>query len=82
MSSAMEVMPIRNLVGVLLTGMGSDGAKSMTELRNRGGRTIAESEATSLVFGMPKELISLGGATSVLPCEEVHRELIDWVGVA
>jgi two-component system chemotaxis response regulator CheB len=52
-------------VGVILTGMGKDGAKGMLELRNLGVRTIAQDEETSVVFGMPKEAINIGGAEFV-----------------
>lgn len=77
-SSALEVMPAAGLVGVLLTGMGNDGAQAMTALRRRGGRTIAEAESTAVVFGMPAELIRLGGADLVLPADAVARQLIAW----
>ena len=77
--SAMKLLPPERLVGVQLTGMGNDGAQAMTRLKARGGRTIAESEATAVVFGMPQELIELGGASLVLPCHEVTRQLIHWI---
>ncbi len=54
-------------VAVILTGMGKDGAKGMLELRNLGVRTIAQDEETSVVFGMPKEAINLGGAEFTEP---------------
>jgi two-component system chemotaxis response regulator CheB len=76
--SALEVMPAASTVGVLLTGMGNDGARAMAALRQRGGRTIAESEASAVVFGMPAELIRLGGAEMVLPAEAVSRQLVAW----
>lgn len=77
--SALKVMPPQHLVGVQLTGMGNDGAKAMAELKRRGGRTIAEAESTAVVFGMPAELIELGGATLVLPCHDVARQLNHWL---
>jgi two-component system chemotaxis response regulator CheB len=54
-------------IGVLLTGMGRDGAAGLTELRRAGGLTIAQDEPTCVVFGMPREAIERGGATHVLP---------------
>jgi two-component system chemotaxis response regulator CheB len=54
-------------IGVLLTGMGRDGASGLTELRRAGALTIAQDEASCVVFGMPKEAIARGGATHVLP---------------
>ena len=76
--SAMRVMDPRRIIGVQLTGMGNDGAKTMAQLKARGGRTIAESAETAVVFGMPQELINLGGATTVLPCHDVARHLCGW----
>ncbi|GAB6042836.1 chemotaxis-specific protein-glutamate methyltransferase CheB [Endothiovibrio diazotrophicus] len=76
--SAMEYMDPGVLIGVLMTGMGYDGAEAMTELHRRGGRTIAEAEATAVVFGMPAELIARGGAEKVLPSERVGAQLLDW----
>ena len=77
--SAMKVMDPTKLIGVQLTGMGNDGAKTMASLKARGGRTIAESEDTAVVFGMPQELINQRGATMVLPCTGVARQLCNWV---
>ena len=78
-ASAMKVMEPRALVGVLLTGMGDDGAHAMTELLKGGGRTIAEDASTAVVFGMPSELIRLGGASKTLPCDEVAAQLNTWI---
>jgi two-component system chemotaxis response regulator CheB len=77
--SAMKLLPTAQLTGVMLTGMGNDGAQAMTRLKQHGGRTIAESEATSVVFGMPQELIERGGATVVLPCHDIARQLKSWL---
>jgi two-component system chemotaxis response regulator CheB len=78
-TSAMEALPANQLIGVQLTGMGDDGAAAMAELKRRGGRTIAQDEATSIVFGMPAELIKLGGADAVLPSNRIARQLMTWV---
>jgi two-component system chemotaxis response regulator CheB len=56
-----------NAVGVILTGMGSDGAKGLHQMKLAGAATIAQDEATSVVFGMPKEAIRMGAAGSVVP---------------
>jgi len=76
--SALEHVAPEQLLGVMLTGMGNDGAAAMAELRSRGGRTIAESEDTAVVWGMPGELVKLGGATLVLPIERVADQLRRW----
>jgi two-component system chemotaxis response regulator CheB len=59
--------------------MGSDGADAMVNIRRSGGRTIAESEETCVVFGMPKEAIARGGAEFVLPSYEIAKKIIELV---
>ncbi|WP_342381973.1 chemotaxis protein CheB [Myxococcus stipitatus] len=66
-------------VGVILTGMGRDGARGMKEIRERGGRTIAQDEGTSAVWGMPREAVLLGAAQEVLPLERIGPTLLQWV---
>ena len=80
MSSVLDNHPPAQVVAILLTGMGHDGADTMAELRRRGGRTIAESRDTAVVFGMPAELIERGGAEVVLPLPEISGQLRRWVG--
>jgi two-component system chemotaxis response regulator CheB len=60
-----------------MTGMGSDGATAMTHLKAAGGRTIAEAEETAVVWGMPGELVRLGGACDVVPLEKIGSKLLD-----
>jgi two-component system chemotaxis response regulator CheB len=69
-----------NAVGVILTGMGADGAAGLLEMRNAGAHTIAQDEATCVVFGMPKEAIKLGAAAEVLPLPQVARALVKAFG--
>jgi two-component system chemotaxis response regulator CheB len=78
-TSALDVVPAKSLIGVQLTGMGDDGAAAMTTLRERGGLTIAQDEETSVVFGMPNELIRRGGASIVLPCDKIAAQLVAWL---
>jgi two-component system chemotaxis response regulator CheB len=65
----------RNVVGVLMTGMGDDGARGMAEIKEAGGRTIAQNEATCVVFGMPREAIDRGAVDRVVALEEIAREV-------
>ena len=59
------------VMGVLLTGMGRDGGAGLLEIRRAGGPTIAQDEATSVVYGMPREAVLLGAAERVLPLGEI-----------
>jgi len=78
MASAAEYYGNKAL-GVILTGMGNDGKKGMLEIKSKGGYTIAESEETAVVFGMPAEAISAGAAEKVLPLPQIPVELISIV---
>jgi two-component system chemotaxis response regulator CheB len=66
----------RNAVGVILTGMGDDGARGMLEMKQAGAATFAQDEATCVVFGMPKEAIKLGGVDKVMPLQSVARAIL------
>jgi two-component system, chemotaxis family, protein-glutamate methylesterase/glutaminase len=66
----------KNLVGVIMTGMGDDGARSMKEMFDTGAVTIAQDEATSVVFGMPAEAIKHGGVHKVLPLQQIAAEVL------
>jgi two-component system chemotaxis response regulator CheB len=69
-----------NALGVIMTGMGDDGAAGLLEMRNLGARTLAQDEESCVVFGMPKEAIKRGGAERVLPLSgiaaEIQRQLL------
>jgi two-component system chemotaxis response regulator CheB len=73
--SAMDELPPGQLIGVLMTGMGDDGAEAMALLHAQGGRTIAEAEETAVVWGMPGELVKAGGADWVLPLPRIAERL-------
>lgn len=68
-----------NSVGVILTGMGKDGAAGMLEMKTAGARTIAQDEASCVVFGMPKEAIARGGADEVLPLAGIAERVLAMV---
>jgi two-component system chemotaxis response regulator CheB len=65
-----------NAMGVIMTGMGDDGARGMAEMHEAGAFTVAQDEATSVVFGMPKEAIAKGGVDKVLPLGSIAREIL------
>jgi len=67
------------MLGVILTGLGNDGAEGMKAIKNSGGRTIAESEESCIVYGMPKSVINAGLADKIVPLEEVAGEIINAV---
>lgn len=66
----------KNAVGVIMTGMGDDGARSMKEMYDAGAITIAQDEATCVVFGMPAEAIKHGGVHKVMPLERIAQEVL------
>jgi two-component system chemotaxis response regulator CheB len=68
-----------NTIGVILTGMGGDGAKGMLSMKRAGAYTIAQDEASCVVFGMPKEAIKLGGVDKVLPLSEIPAAIVAYV---
>jgi two-component system chemotaxis response regulator CheB len=78
-STAIQHLGAPRLIGVLMTGMGDDGAAEMTRLRAEGGRTIAEAEETAVVWGMPGELVRAGGADVVAPIEDIAGQLLAWL---
>ena len=65
-----------NAVGVIMTGMGDDGARGLLEMLQAGAHTIAEDESTCVVFGMPKEAIKLGAARTVVPLDRLRDEIL------
>lgn len=65
-----------NVVGVIMTGMGDDGAHGMLEMKQSGATTIAQDEATCVVFGMPNEAIKLGGVDKVMPLHRIPDEVL------
>jgi two-component system chemotaxis response regulator CheB len=73
--SALNHMAPNQLIGILMTGMGNDGAEAMALIHAGGGRTIAEAEETAVVWGMPGELVKANGADFVVPLQEIAGQL-------
>ena len=71
-----------NAVGVLMTGMGDDGAEGLLEMKRAGASTIAQDEATCVVFGMPKAAIDRGAVDEVLPITRITQAILDRTGLA
>ena len=69
----------RNAVGVLLTGMGRDGARGLLEMRRAGASTIAQDEPSCVVYGMPREAVALGAAEHVAPLSRVAASILERV---
>ena len=68
-----------NALGIILTGMGKDGAQGMLEMRQAGSHTIAQDEASCVVFGMPREAIALGAAAEIVPLQGIARHALDYL---
>lgn len=68
-----------NAIGIILTGMGKDGAQGLLEMRQAGSHTIAQDEASCVVFGMPREAILMGGASEVLPLQDIARRTVEYL---
>jgi two-component system chemotaxis response regulator CheB len=66
----------KNALGVIMTGMGDDGARGLLEMHEAGARTVAQDEASCVVFGMPKEAIAIGAADEVAPLGEMARRVL------
>ncbi|KFE50015.1 protein-glutamate methylesterase/protein-glutamine glutaminase [Pseudomonas syringae] len=66
----------RNATGIIMTGMGDDGARGLKEILDSGGATVAQDEASCVVFGMPKEAIKLNAAQRIMPLQEIHQAIL------
>ncbi len=66
----------KNATGIIMTGMGDDGARGLKEMFDAGAATVAQDEASCVVFGMPKEAIKLGGAKRIMPLNEIHWAIL------
>jgi two-component system chemotaxis response regulator CheB len=69
----------RNAVGVIMTGMGKDGAEGIVKIKTAGGRTIAQNEDTSVVYGMNRVAIEKGGIDTVVPLSEIPKKIVEYI---
>ncbi|MFW9822140.1 MAG: CheB methylesterase domain-containing protein, partial [Candidatus Thorarchaeota archaeon] len=74
--SAADVYKNRTL-GIILTGLGDDGARGLKAIKSNGGKTIAESEETSIIYGMPKAAVKIGAAKIILPNYEIPKYMMN-----
>jgi two-component system chemotaxis response regulator CheB len=79
--SAAEVVG-RNALGVILTGMGKDGAQGLLRLRRAGGRTFGQDEASCVVYGMPREAALVGAVEEVVALDAMARRVLSVLGKA
>jgi len=70
----------KNAIGIILTGMGKDGAAGMKEMHEAGAHTFAQDEASCVVFGMPKEAIAHGGVDEIVPLPDMARRVLEYLG--
>ncbi|MCF5201156.1 protein-glutamate methylesterase/protein-glutamine glutaminase, partial [Pseudomonas syringae] len=66
----------KNATGIIMTGMGDDGARGLKEMLDAGSATVAQDEASCVVFGMPKEAIKLNAAQRIIPLQEIHQAIL------
>ncbi len=76
MFSALDVFDAQNLIGVILTGIGDDGANAMVKLKNEGAYTLGESEESATVYGMPKEAYDRGGVMEQLDFKQILKKIV------
>ena len=69
----------KNAMGIIMTGMGDDGAAGMLEMHQAGACTLAQDEQSCVVFGMPKEAIARGGVDDIVPLQDLPRHLLAWL---
>lgn len=81
MMNSLAALKLNNLVGVIMTGMGSDGAHGMKNIKSQNGYTIAQNESTCVVYGMPKSAVNLGCVDEVVPLQEIAEAITRIVGV-
>jgi two-component system chemotaxis response regulator CheB len=69
----------KNALGIILTGMGTDGAKGLLEIRNAGSKTLGQNDASCVVYGMPKEAYKLGAVEKEIPLDDIANHIMSFV---
>jgi two-component system chemotaxis response regulator CheB len=71
----------KNIIAVMMTGMGNDGSEGILDIKKTGGRTIAQDESTSVVYGMPKSAVNIGAIDTIAPLHNIATEILKNMGV-
>jgi two-component system chemotaxis response regulator CheB len=66
-----------NVLGIIMTGMGDDGARGLKEMRDAGAKTVAQDEATCVVYGMPKEAVKLDAVDRIMPLGDIRHAIME-----
>lgn len=81
MMESLSRLEKENVIAVIMTGMGSDGADGIIKIKNVGGRTIAQNEETCVVYGMPKAAVAAGAVDVIVPLEGIAKQILRYTGV-
>lgn len=81
MDSVAGTVTNRNLIAVMMTGMGNDGSEGILKIKKKGGKTIAQDEETCVVYGMPKSAVAVGAVDKIVPLQEITKEALKFMGV-
>ena len=81
MNSVARVVNDKDVIAIMMTGMGSDGSEGILKIKNTGGKTIAQNEDTCIVYGMPKSAVEAGAIDKIVPLQEITKEALKFMGV-
>ncbi len=81
MDSVAGSVTTKNVIGVMMTGMGNDGSEGILKIKKTGGKTIAQDEDTCVVYGMPKAAVAAGAVDKIVPLQDITKEALKFMGV-
>lgn len=81
MNSVAKVVTNKDVIAIIMTGMGIDGSEGILKIKKNGGKTIAQSEDTCIVYGMPKSAVEAGAIDKIVPLQEITKEALKFMGV-